>query len=400
MNLFIIPTWYPNERDPVAGVFTREQAEAVAQLAAEVRVLVSAWGFDAGALSLREPGAALSALAWRLRRIGRRTRFHNGVTEIGYPALTWSGRLPFGGTRQLIGLHRRNLRLALRNHGRIDLLHAHVSYPAGYVASILSREFGIPYVLTDHMSPFPFDRLMRGGRPIQEIDRAFEGAAATVAVSPSLAERIAAFGYARPEVIPNLVDERRFVPAHPAGGKFVFLTVAGITEQKGIDHLLQAIAAWNPPAGSFEFRIAGDGPMRGRYEALAAELGIADRVRWLGAVSPDRVPGLFAQSHAFVLTSRHETFGVVYAEALACGLPVVATRSGGPESIVDDRNGLLVDVGDIAAISGAMQQVARNRSRYDAAAIREDFMERFSRGAVVRQLLSLYRSVLPASGPA
>ena len=398
MNLFIIPTWYPNERDPVAGVFTREQAEAIAQLAPEVRVLVSAWGYDAGALSLREPSAALAALAWRLRRLGRRTRSHNCVTEIGRPALTWSGRLPFGGTRQLLAIHRRNLRLALRDHGWIDLLHAHVSYPAGYVASILSREFGMPYVLTEHMSPFPFERLMRDGRPIPEIDRAFAGAAATVAVSPSLAQRIASFGYSLPRVIPNLVDERRFVPARPAGGKFAFLTLCGITEQKGVDHLLQAIAAWDPPAESFEFRIAGDGPLRSRYQALAAQLGVDDRVRWLGAVSPELVPGLFAQSHAFVMTSRHETFGVVYAEALACGLPVVATRSGGPDSIVNDRNGLLVEVGDVEAIAQALQQVAGDRSSYDAAVIREDFMQRFSRGAVVRQLLSLYRSVLD-SGP-
>ncbi len=394
MNLFIIPSWYPNPLQPIAGIFTREQAEALADLAPDVRVMVSTWGHDAGGMAVRLVRQSLTAMQWRLAQHGDQITLRNGVHEIFNPALTWSYRLPFGGTRCLLAVNRKNLRLAIKTYGGVDLMHAHVSYPAGYVASVLSREFGIPYVLTEHMGPFPFPSLMRQGRPMPEIDQAFAAAAAAIAVSPSLAGRIASFGYVAPCVIPNVVDERRFAPGAPCADKFVFFTLCGLTDQKGIDHLLQAIAQWNPSPDRFEFRIGGDGPMRTAYQSLAQQLGVADRVHWLGAVSREDAPQLFRDCHVYVMPSRHETFGVVFVEAIATGKPVIATRCGGPESIVNDINGVLVDVGDVSGLAAAMQAMARNWDQFSLLAIRKDFEQRFSRPAVVDQLLSLYRRVL------
>lgn len=394
MNLFIIPSWYPNPVQPIAGIFTREQAEALADLAPDVRVMVSTWGHDAGCFTPRLLRQSLTALRWRLKQRADRITLRNGVHEIFNPALTWSHRLPFGGTRRLLAVNRKNLQLAIKTYGGVDLMHAHVSYPAGYVASVLSREFDIPYVLTEHMSPFPFPSLMRRGQPMPEIDQAFASAAEAIAVSPSLAERIGSFGYAAPCVIPNVVDERRFAPSAPCADKFVFFTLCGLSDQKGIDQLLHAIALWNPSPDRFEFRIGGDGPMRSAYQALAQQLGVADRMRWLGAVSREDAPQLFRDCHVYVMPSRHETFGVVFAEAIATGKPVIATRCGGPEFIVNDTNGMLVEVGDVPGLSVAMQAMAGNWSHYSPLAIRQDFERRFSRPAVVDQLLSLYRRVL------
>jgi glycosyltransferase involved in cell wall biosynthesis len=272
----------------------------------------------------------------------------------------------------------------------VDIIHAHVSYPGGYIASLLSREFGIPYVLTEHMSPFPFPGLMRNGSPRNEISEAFDNASATIAVSKSLAERIASFGYQTPKVIPNVIDERRFQIGDPSRKKFVFFTLGGLSSQKGIDVLLQSIAKWNPPPDQFEFRIGGDGPQRSEYKKLADKLRVSDRVRWLGPVSRDDAPRLFQECHAFVMPSRHETFGVVFAEAIASGKPIIATKCGGPESIANDSNGILVEIGDVQGLVTAMKDVAKDIESYSPDAIRLDFMNRFSRQAVVPQLLSVY----------
>jgi glycosyltransferase involved in cell wall biosynthesis len=331
---------------------------------------------------------------WFLRQRPNQVRQCGGLWEVFNPALYWSHRLPFGGAARLIGANRRNLEEASARFGKIDLIHAHVSYPAGYVASLLSREFGIPYVLTEHMGPFPFPALMSKGKPLPEVTQAFAGASAVIAVSPSLAKRIASFGYREPVVIPNAVDERRFFPGAPPEGKFVFFTLCGLNDQKGIDHLLESIALWNPPAERFEFRIGGDGPMRAAYRAMAERLGVADRVKWLGAVGRDEASRLFRDCHAYVMPSLHETFGVVYAEAIASGKPVIATRCGGPEFIVNETNGRLVDVGDIGGLSDAMKDVAAHWDRFDPAAIRQDFERRFSRPAVVGQLRALYETVV------
>jgi glycosyltransferase involved in cell wall biosynthesis len=396
MNVFIIPSWYPNPVHPIAGIFTREQAEAIADLSSDVQVIVSTWGHDAGAISVRKLGQVLSVLKWRLSQCRDQVTQRNSIWEVFNPALSWSHRLPFGGVRRLVEVNRRNFRLATEKFGKIDLLHAHVSYPAGYVASILSREFGIPYVLTEHMGPFPFPSLMHEAKPLPEIAQAFANAAEAIAVSPSLAKRIATFGYREPVVIPNVVDERRFSLGEPSSDKFVFFTLCGLTDQKGIDHLLEAIALWNPPADRFEFRMGGDGPMRVTYQALAERLGVADRVRWLGAVSREDAPRLFRECHIYVMPSRHETFGVVYAEAIASGKPIIATRCGGPEFIVNETNGRLVEIGDIKELSETMQQMAEHWNEFDPVAIRQDFERHFSRPVVVAQLRSLYESVIGA----
>jgi glycosyltransferase involved in cell wall biosynthesis len=300
MNLFIIPSWYPSHAQPISGIFTQVQAEAIAHLRKDINVIVSTWGHHESEISLQKPWRIFKVLLWRLRlkkgRISRRDVF-----EIFTPTLTWSRRLPFGGAARLLYPNRTNLQLAIQEFGSIDVIHAHVSYPAGYVAAILSSEFQIPYVLTEHMSPFPFTSLTRKGKPLPEIDRAFNDAAATIAVSQSLANRLISFGYQKPEIIPNLVDERSFSLGEASPDHCVFLTLCGLSEQKGIDVLLKAIAIWNPPPDRYEFRIGGDGPMRRTYEALSIRLGIDDRVRWLGPIGRDRAPLLFRDCHIFVI---------------------------------------------------------------------------------------------------
>ena len=394
MNVLIIPSWYPSEAHPLNGIFTQEQAEAIANIRPDINVMVSTWGHGDGEIPVRKPWNILKVLYWRVRQKNDLISFRKGVAKLFNPAVSWSHRLPFGGAARLIDANRRNLNLAIERFGKINLIHAHVSYPAGYVAAILSEEYKIPYVLTEHMGPFPFPSLMRHGKPLPEIERAFQNADKIIAVSRSLSERVASFGYQESIVIPNVVDERCYSLGEPSGDKFVFFTLCGLTDQKGIDHLLHAIARWNPPSDRFEFKVGGDGPMRREYEQLAVRLGVADRVRWLGPVSREDAPQLFHDCHVYVMPSRHETFGVVYAEAIASGKPVIATRCGGPEDIVKNINGLLVEVGDIEGLAASMETMSADWTAYNAQDIRNDFLGRFSRQAVVTQLVTLYQHIV------
>jgi len=394
MNLFVIPSWYPCKTLPLSGIFTREQVEALASLASDIRVIVSTWGYEDFFLPVRRPWKAVPALVRFATTKRDSVREHGRIAEISNPALSWHHRLPFGGAARLLRANRRNFRLARSRYGRIDLIHAHVSYPAGYIAQVLQQEFGVPYVLTEHMGPFPFPSLLRDGRPIVEIATALKDARRVVAVSPALASRIESLGFPAPNVIPNLVDERRFVPGMPQSDRFIFFTLCSLTAAKGVDQLLKAIALWDPPASKVEFWIGGDGASKREFQELARRLGIADRVRWLGSVSREQAPEVFRATHAYVMPSMHESFGIVYAEALASGKPVIATRCGGPESIVHDTNGRLVDVGDTAGLAEALAWMRDNWPQFDAESIRSDFEQRFSRQVVVRQLEHMYQSVL------
>lgn len=395
MNIFIIPSWFPNAVAPMRGVFFREQAEAIAHLCPKISVIVSTWGHDAAEFPIRKPWCAHRWISHYLLSGRDVWRLHNGVHEIFNPALSWSHRLPGGGSSRLLASNRRNLENTIRKFGRVDLIHAFVAYPAGYLAMQLAEDYGIPYVLSEVMGPFPFPAHMdRNGMPRREILSAFSCSSASTAISPSLASTIASFGLRRPRVIPFSVDERRFFPEEPSEVKFTFLTLSVISEEKGIDTLLYAIAAWNPSPQLVQFWIGGEGPRKGHYQKLAVSLDISDRVHWLGSVNRENVPALFRRCHAFVMPSRNDTFGVVYAEAIASGKPIIATRCGGPESIVNRLNGLLTEVGDVSELALAMGKMQREWSHYDAQAIRVDFEDRFSRPAVVKQFSNLYEEII------
>ena len=402
MNVFVLPSWYPSMAQPMAGLFVRDQAQAVARARPTWNVVVGSWGHHDGALSLRSPRTTLRALAWRLakRPLWRETA--GPVHEVLTPRLSWTLALAQGGASGLLSASRNNLRQAEQRFGRMSLLHAHVGFPGGWIASQLSEQAGMPYVLTEHMGPFPFPALLAAdGRPYSALRRAFENAAATIAVSPTLAAKIRSMGLPCSDVIANAVDETRFAPGAADPTRFVFFTLGALVQPKGMDVLLRALARLGAAPSTplpVELHIGGDGPQRAALQSLAASLGVQDRVRWLGALRPEQVPAHLARCNAFVLASRHETFGVVLAEALMCGKPVLATRCGGPEAIVNEFNGLLVDVDDAAALAARMHVMASGGVRYDAAAIRADALARFSMPAVGERVAALYERVLAGAG--
>src|SRR4029079_1074858 len=173
-----------------------------------------------------------------------------------------------------------------------------------------------------------------------------------------------------------VVDERIFVaprsdePRDPNHLLFVGL----IRHVKGLDVLMRALGHLLPDFPALHLSVAG-GSFYRAYERDAAEvrslvqvLGLADRVRFLGEVAPNDVAALMRRSALLVVPSRRETFSLVTAEALASGTPVVATRCGGPEEIITEATGQLVDVDDAAALAIAIER-ALGRT-YDRAALR------------------------------
>jgi glycosyltransferase involved in cell wall biosynthesis len=399
VHVFCIPSWYPTNDRPIAGCFLREQALALGQFGEGTRVSVSLHGTGSYFLDPRNPIVFIQRVL-RFCRIYARTidNVAPNVVEIERPTLEWS-LLVGGNMRKVFRSHCANFVEAEEIHGRIDLIHAHVCFPAGWLSWQLALRFHRPFIITEHMGPFPFPSrifLKPDGSMTERLRAPFLASKKNVAVSPALARVMNSFGIPRLTVIPDVVDEERFVAGSSmrSDQDFVFFSLCHLVAEKGVDDLLKAARLAMAELPAMRLVIGGDGPMRENLEALAEHLNIADRVSWLGQVDPAAAPSFYRSCDVFILASRGETFGVVYAEALACGKPVIATRCGGPEAIVHEGNGLLVPIGDVQAIASAMVNVARSRDRYNADDIRNDFMKRFSRPAVVGQLLTLYRSVL------
>lgn len=180
-------------------------------------------------------------------------------------------------------------------------------------------------------------------------------------------------------------------------GAVVLGTLGRLTEQKGQAVLLQAVADLAQAGQNVFLFLAGAGPLRSDLEAQAQQLGIADRVRFLG-LRRDRAT-LYAAMDIFVLPSHWEGLSLALVEAMGAGRAVVATSVGGnPEVVTDQKTGLLVPVGDAAALAAALGRLARDASaRADlGAAAAVEARARFSIEEHAAQLAALYREGLAA----
>jgi glycosyltransferase involved in cell wall biosynthesis len=285
-------------------------------------------------------------------------------------------------------------------HGHPDLIHAHGALAAGQLAKLISNRTGIPYVVTEHSTAFARNVL----RPWQDtsVKDVLTSAAARIVVSPVLGKLLEGRYQiaARPwQWIPNVVSPSFELstfprPASPGSSRIRFLNVALLTSNKGQDTLLHAVAKLVGAGVDVELRIVGGGVLRRALGRLASELGIASHVEFLGTLDRRGVVAEMQSADAFVLSSRHETFGVVLIEALACGLPVIATTCGGPECIVEPNDGLLVPPNDASALASAMERMMVQRSMYSAVKLRERCLARFGEKAVTTQIADVYAKVL------
>jgi sugar transferase (PEP-CTERM/EpsH1 system associated) len=198
-------------------------------------------------------------------------------------------------------------------------------------------------------------------------------------------------GGERLHTILNGIDLGRFGTRGPDPAGPV-VTVARLSSEKDVANLVRAsaIAALRVP--ELRVEVAGGGPCRAELERLAAELGVADRIAFLGEVGD--VPAVLARARMLVLPSRSEGIPLTVLEAMACGLPVLATRVGGlPEVVEDGTTGLLVPPADPAALAEAMAALWDDPDRRDrmGRAGRRRAADRFDVRRMVAQYESLYR---------
>jgi glycosyltransferase involved in cell wall biosynthesis len=276
-----------------------------------------------------------------------------------------------------------------------DLVIAFFSIPGGPAAWLLHLLRGVPYIVSLRGGDVPgFDAknlaaLHAITNPLTAL--IWRNARAVVGNSAGLCQLAQNFmpGLAVPE-IPNGVDTARFFPsARPSGTTCELLFVGRLAPQKGVDILLNALA--RIPKG-WRLRIAGDGPERERLSALAATLGLEGRVDFLGWTQRDALPELYRSADVFVFPSYDEGMPNVVLEALASGLPIVATRIAGNDQLVaEGENGTLVPPGDPSAFASAlMPLIADHALRATLGATSRNIaVERFSwaRSAAAYELL-------------
>lgn len=246
------------------------------------------------------------------------------------------------------------------------LLHVFFGNVAVHLLPLL-RRVPVPIVVSFHGSDVAGSMISPAYAPaVREV---FDRAALVPCRSEQLAEAVARLGCPREKlrlmrtVLPPLPFQPREVPPD---GAWRIVQAARLVPKKGLATALRAFAIFSQSFPAATFTIAGEGPLENALRELAAELGIADRVRFTGFLSQDALQALFAEAHIFFHPSETvggDTEGVPNAllEAMAGGLPIVATRHGGiPEVVSDGVSGLLCNERDIPALAAALLHLAQS----------------------------------------
>lgn len=366
----MISRGFPSEKEPQWGNFEKDQAEAllkkghnVVMMSVDRRINKNKW-FK---VQIRKVEGIIS---YNLNL----PSFFNERLVITLPILRYVGLL----------LYKR----IVKDGFLPDVIYTH--YLSNSILGLdIKRKYKVPVVAIEHWS-----KINQSTLPlyIKLMGQAvYNGVDCVLSVSRTIANQIQHHFGRESIVVHNMVSghisyvERKDVPP------FTFVSVGRLVASKGWDILIKAFKKLN---NDCRLVIAGDGPERTNIENLISDLELNDKVLLLGNVNKSEFFNMFSTSDCFALASRSETFGLVYAEAMMAGLPVVATRCGGPEEFVNNENGRLVDVDDIDGFAQAMKYMIENIADFDRKLISIRCSELFSSDIVADHLVQCFNFVI------
>ena len=377
MKIFIISRGYPTEDYPLNGIFEFDQAKALAKTNNKIIFL---------AIDLR------SIRQKRKYGFEKKTINNIEVRSINIPVgglpnylLNVTGR--FGAKKLFLR--------TIKEFGLPDVVHSHFFRPSSWIVDIV-KHYNIPFVITEHFSYLvEKDNLENLKKSLNYI---YKQANKLLTVSPALKEALLNKLGFNSEYIPNVVDTNLFSPRPQKyigeNHEFIFVSVGNLIPRKQIMLVVKAFAQVFKDKPNTYLKVIGDGPEKEAIKTFIHNNNLQKQIKLLGQQPRSIIAQTLKDSDCFVLPSRAETFGVVYIEAMASGLPVIATKCGGPEHFVNDQNGLLIEKDNLNELSKAMLTIYETKKQYDSLKIAQFVDNTFSERALVKNLLNIYNQIL------
>lgn len=334
--------------------------------------------------------------AYRRECIGERIVIHR--LPIGKNA----SNLHFQSVKDILTYAWKSYRFAqtLLQEEKYDIIQAFFTVPCGLVAWRLHREYGVPYIVSLRGSDVPgysdrFRFLYPFLRPIARC--IWRGASAVISNSQGLKELALQTSPRQSiSIIPNGVDTKHFMPKEhelSTASNMIHLTLGAsrVTDRKGIAYLIEAVHLLKDEY-VFSLKVIGEGNAKARLEQMVVEHGLQSQITFVGRVPREETLRYYQEADIFVLPSLNEGMSNAMLEALACGLPIITTRTGGVDELVPEGvNGLLVKQRDAQALSKALRVLAQDvdmRMRMGAAS--RSLAEMMSWEGVAKQYSEVY----------
>jgi glycosyltransferase involved in cell wall biosynthesis len=376
-----ITRWFPNKNDPQLGVFVEKHAQAIAQ---HCQVsLVHCCSLESEKFS-----------GFQLEEF----------TADNYQALNIyfnPSRIPVLGSflnfiRYWKGIHLGVERLE-RQQGKADILHAHVLVRTAILAYLFGKKGHRPFLISDHWTGFSTGEYNKYPGFVKYFCRWIVARAnALTVVSPTLKVSMKSHGLTNKNslIIGNVVEELHYSQAK--AGLIQFLTVADlIDDKKNVSDVIRVVAQLKNEGKEFLYHIIGGGADETVLRKLASELGVLDsHVQFHGRQSNSYVLDFLSKVHFVVINSISETFSVFCGEALSSGRAVITTRCGGPELLLNENCGLIIEPQANEELKKAILHMFENWSNYKPAELKAHIMKNFNSEKIGLQFYKLYEELL------
>jgi len=401
MRVCVVAEYYPRRRDPVLGVWAHRQALAARDAGAEVRVLALERPLPSATAVRGTAHLRVGALARELSGFARQPQreVRDGI-EVRYVRFVSPPR-----GRSYAGWHRWARRPLARALGRLhgewpfDVVHAHYAHLAGAAALPWARTARVPLVVSVHGGDLLAPTLSSAGARAT-IGGALRGSAAVLCNSRATLDAAAELAGSSDRM--RVVHPPGTPPPAPAPARRpwgAIATLGHVIPRKRHVDVLEAVALLQPRMPELRWVTIGDGPELPALRERARELGVAERVEWLGELEPPQAVHELARCHLMAMPSVDEAFGVAYVEAMSCGVPAIGSAGeGGPEEIAAAGPGmLLVPARDPSALAGRIASLLGDGASWEelSAAARRTAAERFGAEACGRATVDAYREALP-----
>ena len=372
MNVVILSGGIPTSQYPLNGIFAFDQAKAL------IKIGINVFFLSIDLRSIR-----------RKRPLGVTYGIKDGVKwyNFSFPVGPIKWLLNLVSSYAIVFLYKK----VLNESTHIDLIHAHFTN-MGYLASILKRKYNIPYVITEHSSDVNKTKISDDLKRRAAIG--YQNAERVIAVSSALSKNIKFHTGINSTIIPNIIDTSLFFKCiSKKHYGFRLVTTSNLIPLKRTKLILEAICQLDEMKDDLHLDIIGEGPSRQDLDSFVNENKIQDIVTFHGLKKRENISEMYSLADCFVLVSSSETFGVSYVEAMAAGLPVIATRCGGPEDFVDKSNGILIDVDNVNQLKEAILYMYYHHHEYEKQKIKDVVSQKFSPEVVAQQLLSVYEKI-------
>ncbi len=381
MKILILSRGVPNAHDPQEGCFELDQAKALKAAGHEVVVM-----------------AVDSRVRKFWRKIGIEKKNVDGIKTYKlfvFPSSIIRRLLSFRmgvniEWKEAIGLYKH----IIKREGEFDLIHAHFLTSIFYAHQI-KKKYGIPVVATEHWSQVNTDTPKNN--VVYMATRAYTNANALISVSKSLQKRIKDNFNIDSSVIHNLIDTSYLLPIDEKKSKsetFQITLVGSLVKGKGFDFFIKSFAKSQLVSKNVIVKIIGGGPEYSSLSNLIKDLDLTPKIVLLNQQHKSIIFKELSTSNVFVLPSRNENFSVSVLEALANGLPVIATICGGIRECIDERNGILVEVDNEKQMVWALEQIYEKYESFNFTHIQQDCLSKYSPQSIAKQLECIYSSVI------